>query len=40
MEGTRNSKFKLVTFNCYSDLRGGVGGGKRGGGGGGGGMLE
>ena len=25
MEGTRNSKFKLVAFNCYLDLRGGVG---------------
>ena len=25
MEGTRNSKFKLVAFSCYLDLRGGVG---------------
>ena len=25
MEGTRNSKFKLVAFNFYLDLRGGVG---------------
>ena len=25
MKETRNSKFKLVAFSCYLDLKGGVG---------------